>query len=96
MAHLVLAAEAGEEIDLARFLTAEQETEIDVAFRAVGWQNIVGVRENLGGRYAYEVLRVYRALRLAGQVASARPPRPAAEAPSRSVVPATRTVPLLP
>jgi len=64
MNHLALAAEAGEEIDLARFLTAGQEGAIEAAFRAVGWQNIVGVREKLSGRYGYEVLRIYRAMRL--------------------------------
>ena len=63
--HLALAAEAGEEIDLARFLTADQQTEIEAAFHAAGWQNIVGAREKLAGRYGYELLRIYRATRLA-------------------------------
>src|SRR4029453_8669568 len=61
--HLEQAAEAGEEIDLVRFLTPEQETEVEVAFHAAGWQNIVGARERLGGRYEYGGLRIYRAVR---------------------------------
>ena len=44
--HLGEAAEGGEEIDLTRFLTAEQESEIKAAFEAINWQNIVGAREN--------------------------------------------------
>lgn len=63
MNHLALAPEAGEDIDLARFITPNQEAEIQAAFSAVGWQNIVGVREKLSARYSYEVLRIYRARR---------------------------------
>jgi ATP-dependent DNA helicase RecQ len=63
MNHLALAAEAGEELDLARFIAPESEAEIEVAIASVGWQNIVGARERLGGRYEYGVLRIYRAMR---------------------------------
>jgi ATP-dependent DNA helicase RecQ len=64
MGHLAQAAESGEKIDLARFLTTEQESEIRAAFESAGWQNIVGARERLGERYEYGVLRIYRALRM--------------------------------
>jgi ATP-dependent DNA helicase RecQ len=94
--HLGQAAEAGENIDLARFLTAEEQREIAVAFRAVGWQNIVGARERLGGRYDYGVLRIYRAMRLVGQTADSAPSGLAAEEAPRGVVPAVEVVPLLP
>jgi ATP-dependent DNA helicase RecQ len=95
MNHLALAADAGEEIELARLLTAEQGTEIEEAFRAVGWQNIVGAREKLGARYAYELLRIYRATRLPNLAAGAKPPLPATQAPL-SVGPAVEVVPLSP
>ena len=62
--HLAFAAEAGEDVDLARFLTPEQEKEIEAAFEGIGWQNIVGARERLGERYEYGVLRIYRAMRM--------------------------------
>ena len=65
--HLGEAAEAGEEVDLARFLTPEQEKEIDAAFESIGWRNIVGARERLGERYEYGVLRIYRAMRGPGR-----------------------------
>jgi ATP-dependent DNA helicase RecQ len=61
--HLAFAAEAGEEVDLARFLTPEQEKEIEAAFESIGWRNIVGARERLGARYEYGALRIYRAMR---------------------------------
>jgi ATP-dependent DNA helicase RecQ len=99
MNHLALAADAGEEIDLARLLTAEQGTEIEAAFAAVGWQNIVGVREKLGGRHTYELLRIYRALRR-------KPPTQpdtnrersldARESVQRGVTPVAEVVPLSP
>jgi ATP-dependent DNA helicase RecQ len=69
--HLAYAAEAGEEIDLGRFLTEEQEPEIAGAFGALGWQNIAGVRDRLGQRYAWGVLRIYRALRMPDKPAAA-------------------------
>jgi ATP-dependent DNA helicase RecQ len=75
MNHLALAAEAGDDIDLARFLSAGQQAEIETAFHAAGWQNIVGARERLAGRYGYELLRIYRATRLANPPTGNRPPR---------------------
>jgi ATP-dependent DNA helicase RecQ len=67
LSHLGEAAERGEEVDLARFVTAEQEKEIEAAFESVGWNNIVGAREKLGERYEYGVLRIYRAMRGPGK-----------------------------
>jgi len=65
MGHLGQAAEGGEQIDIARLVTSEDEKEIEAAFHAVGWQNLTGVREKLGGRYDYGLLRIYRAVRFA-------------------------------
>ncbi len=97
MNHLALAADAGEEIDLARLLTSEQGMEIEEAFRAVGWQNIVGAREKLGGRYSYELMRIYRAARLA-EPSTGATPSPAAQPgmPARAVLQAPKVVPLSP
>jgi len=63
LGHLGQAAEDGEEFDLGRLLRPEDEQEIETAFRAEGWQNIVGVRDRLGERYEYGLLRIYRAVR---------------------------------
>ena len=94
--HLALAAEAGEAIDLDRFLTAGQQAEIEAAFHAVGWQNIVGARESLAGRYGYELLRIYRATRLARRATGSPPPRRGTQAALLGVVPAAEVVPLSP
>jgi ATP-dependent DNA helicase RecQ len=67
MNHLALAAEAGEELDLARLVAPENEKEIGAAFEDVGWRNILGAREKLGGRYDYDVLRIFRAVRGPGK-----------------------------
>src|SRR5207247_319884 len=92
MSHLVLAAEAGEDIDLTRFLTSEQGTEIEEAFRTAGWQNIVGARERIGGRYSYELLCIYRATRLAKTATVATQSLPAgAAARSRAALRRNRT-----
>jgi ATP-dependent DNA helicase RecQ len=64
LGHLGQSAESGEKIDLARFVSPEEEPEIAAAFEAAGWQNIVGAREKLDNRYDYGVLRIYRALRM--------------------------------
>jgi ATP-dependent DNA helicase RecQ len=69
MGHLGTAAEAGEEIDLGQFLTPEQQQEIAAAVERLGPQNLTALRETLGERYDYGVLRLYRAQAL-------RPPVP--------------------
>ena len=59
--HLAEAIEAGERLDLNRFLTGEQQKEIGAAFERLGFGSLGAVRDHLGGRYEYGVLRMYRA-----------------------------------
>jgi ATP-dependent DNA helicase RecQ len=61
--HLAEAVEAGEGIDLRAFLTTEQEEEIVRAAASSGWQSLGALRESLGGRYDYNILRLVRAAR---------------------------------
>jgi ATP-dependent DNA helicase RecQ len=63
--HLVSAVEAGEDIDTTVFLEAIDEPEVAAAFTKLGPGNLTGIRELLGERYDYNVLRMYRAVRLA-------------------------------
>ena len=63
LGHLAQAAEAGEPIDISDFLTENDEHDIGAAFANVGWMNLTGVREALGEKYDYGMLRLYRALR---------------------------------
>ena len=60
--HLATAVEAGEAIDLDRLMTAAEQEEVAAAFAKFGWGNITGVRETLGARFDYGVLRVFRAV----------------------------------
>lgn len=60
--HLEKAANAGEEIDLHRFVTPEKLQEIRAAFKKIGYGNLTGVFETLGKRFDYEVLRLVRAV----------------------------------
>ncbi|HEX8281247.1 MAG TPA: RecQ family ATP-dependent DNA helicase, partial [Chthoniobacterales bacterium] len=60
-AHLVLAIESGAPLELGQFFTAEQQGEIEPAFRASGPRNLVGLRDSLGGKYPIEDLRIFRA-----------------------------------
>jgi ATP-dependent DNA helicase RecQ len=59
--HLAEAVEAGEPLELNRFLTAAQQKEIDEAFARVGFGSLGPVHEHLGGRFEYGLLRIYRA-----------------------------------
>ncbi len=59
--HLATAIEAGVKIDLAQLLAADAQAEIAAAFKRSGWGNIVGVRELLGEKYDYGLLRIFRA-----------------------------------
>lgn len=63
LGHLAEAAEAGEQIDITRFLSGEQRREIEAAFQELGAQNLTGIREFLGEPYDYGMLRLYRATR---------------------------------
>ena len=62
--HLAEAIEAGETLDL-RFLTAEEQAEIEEAFARVGVGSLGAVRESLGNRYDYGVLKIVRAANIA-------------------------------
>ena len=64
--HLLQAIQAGETIELDRFLDASAQQEVGAAFDAHGYGNITGVHETLEGRHDYSVLRIYRALRQRG------------------------------
>jgi len=68
--HLATVIEAGEKIDLARFIDAAAQAEIAAAFKRTGWGNITGARELLGEKYDYGLLRIFRA---ANNVSSIRP-----------------------
>ena len=59
--HLAEAIEAGESLDLRRFLTADQRKEIEDAFARAGLGSLSAVRESLGNRYDYGVLGIMRA-----------------------------------
>jgi ATP-dependent DNA helicase RecQ len=61
LGHLSTAAEAGESVPMETFLPREREPEIAAAFRDLGWANLTGVHERLGGAVDYAVLRMYRA-----------------------------------
>ena len=63
MVHLGRAAELGEDVDLSRLIAEDEEPAIAAAFEKLGWMNLTGVHELLGGRYEFGVLRIYRTLR---------------------------------
>ena len=74
LGHLSAAAESGEDVPLESFLPPESEPEIAAAFGDLGWANLTGVHERLGGRFEYPVLRMFRARqRLAGAGVGLRP-----------------------
>ena len=61
LGHLAAAVEAGEAVDISGMLSPEQQAEISAAFARLGAGNLAGVRESLGERYDYGLLRLYRA-----------------------------------
>ncbi len=63
MVHLGRAAELGEDVDLRRLIAEDDEPAIAAAFEKLGWMNLTGVHEMLGGRHDFGVLRIYRTLR---------------------------------
>jgi ATP-dependent DNA helicase RecQ len=77
--HLALAIESGEPIEVDRFLTREEQAEVEAAFSRCGWANLVGAHEVLAGRFDHGKLRLFRASR--GPRASS----PAAAAANRAV-----------
>jgi ATP-dependent DNA helicase RecQ len=62
LGHLGDAAEAGEPIEIGGFLSEREQDEIGAAFNKLGWENLTGVREALGERYDYGMLRLFRAV----------------------------------
>ncbi|MCI0843048.1 MAG: DNA helicase RecQ [Chloroflexi bacterium] len=62
MVHLGRAAELGEDLDLRRLVAEDDEPAIAAAFEKLGWMNLTGVHELLGGRHEFGVLRIYRSL----------------------------------
>jgi len=60
--HLAIAVENGEEVDLDRFLTPDEQVEIANAFAKIGPANLTGIREALDERFDYGLLRLYRSV----------------------------------
>ncbi len=50
-------------MDLRRLVAEDDEPAIAAAFEKLGWMNLTGVHEMLGGRHEFGVLRIYRTLR---------------------------------
>ncbi|HEY5640089.1 MAG TPA: DNA helicase RecQ [Dehalococcoidia bacterium] len=63
MGHLGRAAELGEDVDLRRLVAEDDEPALAAAFEKLGWTNLTGVHELMGGRYEFGVLRIYRTVR---------------------------------
>ena len=62
--HLADAIEAGEPVDLDRFLTRDQQQEIAEAFAKTGATALTPVFEFLGGRYDFNRIKLVRAAQL--------------------------------
>jgi ATP-dependent DNA helicase RecQ len=62
LTHLLAAVNTGEEMDLSRLATPDEQREIRDAFGKHGYANITGVFESLGARISYGVLRIVRAM----------------------------------
>jgi ATP-dependent DNA helicase RecQ len=60
--HLLTAIDAGEAVALDRFLSDDQQRQVAAAFAQIGFGNLTGVHELLGGRIDFDRLRLYRAL----------------------------------
>ena len=66
--HLLSATNAGEDVDLHRFVTPEELKDIQAAFHKVGYGNLTGVFEMLDKRFDYGVLRIVRASEQRGKI----------------------------
>ncbi len=62
LTHLGIAIEGGAPLKMAQFFTDEQQAEIAIAFNRTGPANLTGLRDSLGGKYAIDELRIFRAL----------------------------------
>ena len=60
MGHLALAVECGLVVEMDRFFSKAQAEEMRAAFEKAGWATLSGVHSELGGRYEYDVLRLFR------------------------------------
>lgn len=60
MGHLALAVECGLVVDMDRFYSKAQAEEMRVAFEKSGWATLSGAHSELGGRYEYDILRLFR------------------------------------
>lgn len=61
MSHIAEGIEWGEPVDLRKFFTGEQKAKVAAAFDRVGFGNLTGVFEALGGEVDYDRLRIFRA-----------------------------------
>ncbi|HSU85291.1 MAG TPA: helix-turn-helix domain-containing protein, partial [Chthoniobacterales bacterium] len=68
--HLVRAIEAGVPLTIEQFFDRTQTEEIAAAFEQAGAKNLVGVREQLGGKFEIGELRIFRALAAQGGLAA--------------------------
>jgi len=59
--HLAEAIACGEQVDMGRFMSPQQRTEIEAVFKRIGTVALAPVFEGLGGRYEYGVLKLVRA-----------------------------------
>jgi ATP-dependent DNA helicase RecQ len=61
--HLAEVIEAGEALDLENLISPDARMEIGAAFEKLGFGSLGAVREHLGERYEYGVLRIFRAVK---------------------------------
>ena len=61
--HLGAGFEAGELSDASAFFTEEEGREMETAFEKAGWETLSGAFGVLGGRFPYEILRLFRSSR---------------------------------
>ena len=65
--HLAAVVDGGAQIDLRHLVTEEEENEIRTAFAKGGFGDIGGVKESLGNRFEYNLLKIYRTVALRKQ-----------------------------
>lgn len=65
--HLTECVENGEEIDMSRVLTPEQQAKVAKAFKIHGWERLTPVMNSLGHGYSFEQLHLFRAAHRSGR-----------------------------
>ena len=60
--HLAEACNSGEEIDIDRLLTPDEQKKMEEAFAQIGLSNLPGVYELLDQKFDYGMLRIYRSV----------------------------------